>query len=130
MFNQYETAADLISDNKEAGSKKIRAMLELSQFDLDSKAITALLAEAGIGKTSSKWTQENTLKFIEGGVSEFDLYEKILEEGARNEARWINDRNKIRATMNRIYANFDEPVTEVAATEQQKEDIKDLVAGK
>jgi hypothetical protein len=116
-----------IQEWNEAGdaTKIIRAKLTIA--GIDDKAITALLKEAGIGRNTAGFTQTNTLKALEAGISEYDLYEIILVNGAKNEARWIGDRNRIRVTMNRIYSNLDSPVTEEAATESQKEQIKTLL---
>lgn len=106
-------------------NKIIRAKLTLA--GLDDKEITALLKEAGIGRNTAGFTQTNTLALLEGGISEYKLYQAILDAGAKNEARWIGDRNRIRLTMNRIFDNLGSPVKEKAATIEQKEAIKSLL---
>lgn len=106
-------------------TKIIRAKLTIA--GLEDKAISALIKEAGIGRQTAGFTQTNTLAFLEDGVSEYDLYQVILENEARNEARWIGDRNRIRMTLNRVHEKLGGAVAEKAATKDQKEAIKKLV---
>jgi len=110
--------------NNEA-TKMIRARLTIA--GMDDKAITAALKEAGVGRNTAGFTQANTLSLLENGISEFELYKAILDNQAKNEARWIGDRNRIRLTMNRIFAKLNSPVSEKPATEKQKEAIKTLL---
>ena len=111
----------------EAGdsTKIIRAKLTIA--GLSDKDISALVKEAGIGRLTAGFTQVNTLKFLEDGVTEFELFEKIIEEKAKNEARWISDRNKIRKTLNAVYEKLGSPIAEEPATEAQKEEIKRML---
>jgi hypothetical protein len=97
---------------------------------LDAKAQTALLAEAGIGRRTSGFTQTDTLALLEGGVSENELYNVLLNAGAKNELRWVSDRNRVRVTMNAIYKKLGQEVVEVPATEAQKSEAKELVKAK
>ena len=105
-------------------TKVIRAHLTIE--GMADKDISALLKDAGVGRQTAGFTQQNTLALLEGGVSEFELYSAVLENEAKNEARWISDRNKIRITLNRIYEKLGSPVTEKPATEKQKAAIKVL----
>lgn len=122
-MNTSEIIANGIENNE--ATKIIRAKLTIA--GMDDKEITAALKEAGIGRNTAGFTQTNTLKLLEGGVSEFELYDAILENQAKNEARWIGDRNRIRLTMNRIFSNLGSPVNEEPATEEQKEAVKTLL---
>lgn len=122
-MNTQEIIANAIENNE--ATKIIRAKLTIA--GMDDKEITAALKEAGIGRNTAGWTQTNTLKLLENGVSERELYSVILENAAKNEARWIGDRNRIRVTMNRIFEKLGSPVEEEAASEAQKEAVKSLL---
>ena len=115
--------------NKEGrATKYIRAYLTMEGYS--DKVITGLLKEAGVGRSSSKWTQSNTLNWLgEDARTERELYEKILENDARNEARWVNDRNKVRGLLNAVYSKFTD-VFEDPATPALKLLIKNLSEGK
>jgi hypothetical protein len=134
MTNQTETPIVLSASDKiiakalkeGTASKIVRAQLTIE--GIADKKISELLKAANIGRVTSGFTQTNTLKFLEAGVSEFTLYEKIIAEKAKNEARWIGDRNRIRVTLNAIFIKFEKPVTEKPATEAQKLAIKSLLA--
>ena len=132
MTNETKaTREDVIAEIKTWASngeatKIIRAKLTIA--GIDDKTITSLIQEAGVGRNTAGFTQVNTLKFLEDGVTEYELYEKIIEEKAKNEARWISDRNKIRKTLNAVYDKLGSPIPEQAATDKQKEAIKKLLA--
>ncbi len=106
-------------------NKIIRAKLTIA--GLSDKEISALIKEAGIGRNTSGFTQTNTLALLETGITEYELYKAILNAGAKNEARWIGDRNRIRMTLNKIFAKFESPVDESPADDSQKEAIKTLL---
>ena len=107
---------------------KIKGFLLYS--DVSAKEADAWLkAEGFSGSNSGKFTQVNTLKFLQAGVSEYDLFEALINAQAKNECRWVNDRNKIRKVINSVFAKFGEPVAEVAATAEQKLAAKAIVAG-
>lgn len=118
-----ETVQKLAAEGK--ATKYIRAVLTIE--GLDDKEISALIKEAGIGRNTAGFTQVNTMAFIEGGVTEYDLYQKLIDEGARNELRWISDRNRIRVTMNRVHEKYGNSIKEKPATAEQKEAAKKIV---
>ena len=116
----------LVAADSTISTATLRAHLQLAGIT-DSKEQTALLAESGIGRRTSGWTQTNTLGLLESGVTEDTLYSVLIEEGAVNELRWVGDRNRIRITMNAIYSKLGEPVHEKPASESLKAEAKELV---
>jgi hypothetical protein len=111
-------------------NKVIRAALMFKYEIEDDARISQLLKDAGIGRSTSGWTQSDTLQFLGDGVSEYDLFAKVIEEKAGNEARWINDRKKVRVLLNTVYSNLGSPVTEKAGTEAQIAQLKALIPAK
>ncbi len=105
--------------------KKIKATLTLEDFKTSD--IDKACKEAGLTVArSSGFTYPDTLAYLsESPRTESEFYQKILDEGTKNEARWINDRNKIRVTYNSIFVRFDEKFTEVAATKELKDLVKE-----
>ena len=71
-------------------------------------------------------TYPEILTFMgESPKTEKELAEFILDEGTNNEARWFNDRNKIRKTINTVYDNCGENVREESASEELLKAIKE-----
>lgn len=110
--------------------KKIRAYLVLE--DYTNKVIEEAIKELGLTqKRTEGLSYADILEwFGENAQTEYDLYDLILSKGTKNEARWINDRNKIRLLSVAIYKKGGYDFTEEAATKEQKAAIKDKVAGK
>lgn len=130
VSNEVKTFIEkAVKDKKEISW--IRAGLEFNH-GVKGKEATALLAELGIGRKTADWTQVNTLEFLgEKPRTEKDLYDTLIKEGAKNELRWINDRNKIRLTLNAVFEKF-EPgkFKEALATEALKKKAKEIVNSK
>jgi hypothetical protein len=120
-------ALQIAHDNKELGSAKIRALILLADIAVTPKEVTEILKEVGVGKTSSKLTQVAIVNFLEEGRSETELYELILEAEAVNSARWVTTHDKTRVVINKVYAKFENPVTEEPASAQLKADVAALV---
>jgi len=110
--------------NPEVAAKKIKAMLTIEDFD--DKTIVAAAKEAGLSNRSSgELTQPQLVAWMgESPRTEKDLFEKVLADATKNECRWINDRNMIRAMTIKIFAKFGEKFTEVAAPESLKKAVK------
>ena len=122
-----ETAIARIATLTEQGYdlRKIRACLVLEDYtnSIIEEAIKSLGLKAA---TSRKGTYQEVLSFIENGpVSEKELYEFIIAECTPNEARWINDRNKVRVVVNKVYAKAGVIVKEEAASKELKQAAKD-----
>jgi hypothetical protein len=113
----------------EASVKKIRGFLQFEEASVeDTKKILEVTGLSN-GRDPSKLTYTSLLKWLsEEPRSETDLYALILDKGTKNEARWINDRNKIRATLNAVYNKYNETFLDTPATETQKADIKAKVS--
>ena len=108
--------------------KKIRGYLAFQ--DLSDKEAAILLKECGIdGNTRAGFTYPDTLAMIERGVSEYEFYETLIREKARNECRYAADRNRIRILVNSIRANFGEAIEEKPATDTQRERAKLIIKG-
>ena len=104
---------------------KIKATLILEDFK--NSEIDKAIKEAGlVTARSSGFTYPDTLAYLsESPRTEKEFYEKILDEGTRNEARWINDRNKIRVTYNAIFVRFNESFKEELASPDLKKEVKE-----
>ena len=103
---------------------KIRAFLVIEDFKASD--IESLLKREGlILARSSGFTYPDTLAFLGSEPrTEKELYTILLEEGSRNEARWILDRNKIRLTINTVFNNLGKPLVEEPANEALKKELK------
>lgn len=104
--------------------KKIRGFLNFEE--ISNKEIDVFIKAQGWGSTAGKFTMTQVLERLEKGISETQLYEAILENESKNEARWVSNRNAIRLTLNKVYSNFGEPVEEEAASKELKESVKAL----
>ncbi len=88
-------------------AKKARGYLAY-KYDFDAKETTEILVEAGVSGTRSRGnglTYDDILEFLTEPKTEKELYEKVLYEGTPNEARWIANRNGIRAVIVKVYEN-------------------------
>jgi hypothetical protein len=103
--------------------KIIRAELTLAgATNKEIKELTAGLA------TKEGWTYSNTLDFLGSELrTQEELYKVILENKSVNEARWISDREKVRALINKVAVKLGAEFTEVLASEALKNQVKALI---
>lgn len=103
--------------------KIIRAELTLAgATNKEIKELTAGLA------TKEGWTYSNTLDFLGSELrTQEELYKVILENKSVNEARWISDREKVRALINKVAVKLGAEFTEVLASDSLKNQVKALI---
>lgn len=95
------------------------------EYGVEGKEVTELLSEAGFTVGTKGGGLTDTMKFLEESPkTEDELYRYILENGTKNEARWIAQRNSIRLLAVSIYAKYDEEFIEVAASKEIKDAVK------
>lgn len=124
--------AKRICELLEKGYDKKKVVAYLTIEDFSNKEIEKAVKDAGlVTARSSGFTYPDTLAYLsEAPRTEKEFYEKILAEGTKNEARWINDRNKIRVTYNSIFLKYKEEFTEVLASTELKKEVKEKAAAK
>lgn len=124
--------AKRICELLEKGYDKKKVVAYLTIEDFSNKEIEKAVKEAGlVTARSSGFTYPDTLAYLSKSPrTEKEFYQKILEEGTKNEARWINDRNKIRVTYNSIFLKYNEKFTEELASAELKKEVKEKAAAK
>lgn len=105
----------------------IRAFLTLE--GIEGKEATDLLKDLGISRTNNGATYPDILNYLsEEPRTEKEFYEYVLVEGTKNEARWINDRNKIRIVLNKVYVKNGIEFKEESASDSLKKEVKEKSA--
>lgn len=106
--------------------KKARGYLVFN-YEIEGKVATELLKEAGFTTGTKGGGLTDTMRFLEECPrTEDELYRYILENGTKNEARWIAQRNSIRLLAVSIYEKYNEEFIEVAASKEMKDAVKEM----
>ena len=104
--------------------KRARGFLAF-EYEVEGKEATELLKEAGFTTGTKGGGLTDTMRFLEEAPrTEDELYRYILENGTKNEARWIAQRNSIRLLAVSIYEKYNEKLIEVAASKEIKDAVK------
>jgi len=130
---ERELAIVALTEIKEEGektTKQVRGFLAF-EYGVEGKEATELLTEAGFTVGVKGGGLTDTMKFLEDSPkTEDELYRYVIENGTKNEARWIAQRNSIRLLSVAIYTKFDEDFTEVPASAELKKAITAIVKAK
>lgn len=129
--NKEETAS-YESIEAISGLKKNEAItLLITDYGVDYTQATAIYKEHGAGIRATKSGGFNdVLAFLqESPRTQDELYEYVLVNGTKNEARWISQRDSIRRLSVAIFMKGGAEFDECLATDEIKASIKAMVKG-
>jgi hypothetical protein len=129
-INAKSFISNLIA-NGEKDKDKLIGLTLVEGFTLAS--VLKAIKDLGLTKRKSEGlTYPDVLEYLESEVrTEVELANFILENCTKNEARWFNDRNKIRSVTNAIHLKYNgNEFKDEYLSKEMKNVLKDRAAGK